>query len=106
VFHLDRVLSNVSGMRLQQFNRSPQIDVMPDESNADLIEIAIPLKALGNIRPGEVVKLGAIVAGGDFNPGAQTQNVDTGFLGVALSGEGQGPITLGAVRVRLATNPK
>jgi hypothetical protein len=106
IFRLDGPLNNVAGTRLQQFNRSPQIDVMPDESNADLIEIAIPFKALGNIRPGEVVKLGAIVAGGDFNPEAQTQAVDTGFLGLSLSGEGHGPIVLGAVRVRLAANPK
>jgi hypothetical protein len=105
VFRLDAELSNVPGIRLQQFNRSPQIETVPEESNADFIQVAIPLAALGNIGPGDVIKIGAIAAGGDVNLEAQSQYVDTGFLGTSLSGEGHGPIVLGAIRVRLVGRP-
>src|SRR5207248_9998583 len=103
VFHLDRSFSNVSGIRLQQFNRSPQVDVGRDESNADFIQLAIPFKALGNIRPGDVVKLAAIVAAaGDVRTDTQTEAIDSSALATFLSGSGHDKIVVGGLRVRLA----
>ena len=102
IFHLDRGFSEVSGARLQQFNRSPQTDVVPDESNADFIELAIPFNKLGNIRPGDIVKLAAIAAAADLDIANQTQAIDTSALGTFLSGQGHDRVLLGAVRVRVA----
>jgi hypothetical protein len=102
VFYLGRTFSSVPGIRLQQFNRSPQVEVAPDESNADFIQVAIPFKALGDLRPGDAIKLAAIVAAGDVDSATQTQRIDTGALATFLSGEGHGKIVLAPVRVRLA----
>jgi hypothetical protein len=102
VFYLDRTFSNVPGIRLQQFNRSPQVEIAPDESNADFIQVAIPFKALGDLRPGDTVKLAAIVAAGDIDSTKQTERIDSAALATFLSGEGHGKVLLGPVHVRLA----
>jgi hypothetical protein len=70
------------------------------------MQIAIPFDSLGNLRPADVIKLAAIVAGGEVNRSLQSQPVDTSLLGTFLSGQGYEKIVLGAVRVKLATNPK
>jgi len=103
IFYLDRSFSDVPGIRLQQFNHSPQVEPAPDESNADFIEVVIPFKSCGDLRSGDVVKLAAIVAGGDLNRFSQSQSIDTSLLGTFLSGQGHEKIVLGAVRVKLAT---
>lgn len=105
IFQLGPGLSAVVGARLQQFNRSPESGAAPGEQNADLIEIAIPFAALGNARPGDVIKIGAVVGGYEFDTFDQTRQLDTGVLGTFLSGSGQGPVVLGGVRVRLVGDP-
>ena len=102
VFRLDRSFTSVAGIRLQQFNRSPQIDIARDESNSDFIQLAIPFKSLGNIRPGDMVKLAAVVAGGDIHPDSQTAPIDTSALATFISGSGHEKVALSGVRVRLA----
>ena len=107
VFRLDREISEVPGVRLQQFNRSPQTGPEVGEQNADFIEVAIPLDQLGNLRAGDSIKIGAVVGGPGFDasPESQTRHLDSGFLGDRFSGFGQGPCLLGGVTVRLALDP-
>ncbi len=105
VFRLDSSLSDVPGCRLQQFNRSPQTGKVAYEQNADFIELAIPLIELGNPKPGDIIKLGAVVGGGGFDKKAQTRELDTSVLGYSLSGSGQGQVLIEGVGVRLASDP-
>ena len=112
VFRLDATFSNVPGVQVQQFNCSPQqADPAHQgtllEQNADFIQVAIPLAALGGPRLTNMIKLGAVVGGPgvDTNFAAQTRPLDTGFLGVALHGSGQAPVALEGLRVQLALCP-
>ncbi len=102
VFRLDATFSDVAGARSQQFNRSPQSGTAPNEQNADLIGVAIPLAALG-LHSGETVKLGAVVGGGTFatNAEAQTRWLDSSYLGASLDGSGMGSVVLEGISVQL-----
>jgi hypothetical protein len=107
VFRLDTGFSDVSGMRLQQFNRSPQVlepanQLKFPERNANFIEVAIPFDQLGGLRPGDTIKLAAVVGLGIYDTNAQTRELDTSFLGSSMVGAGQSNVVLGAVSVRLA----
>jgi hypothetical protein len=105
VFRLDANLTPIADTRLQQFNRSPEAAPVAHDSNADFIEVAIPFTALGDVQPGDVLKVAAVAAGPSFDATAQTRHLDTAVLGTSFSGSGQEPVTLGAVRVRLAFPP-
>ncbi len=107
VFRLEAALSDVPGARLQQFNRSPQTGIETNESSADFVALAIPLSALGNPQPGDVLRLGAVVGGPGFDTNAdqQTRELDRAFLGDALVGSGQGPVVLEGLRVQLPEPP-
>ncbi len=105
IFRLDAALSTVPGTRLQQFNRSPQGAAVTYEQNADLIELSIPFSELGNLKPGDTIKIGAVVGGGEFNTGTQTRQLDTAALGYSLTGSGQTSVVLEGVSVQLATDP-
>jgi len=105
VFRLDPEFSPVPGARLQQFNQSPQFrDLQRNgshtEQNADFIEVAIPLVALGGLQPGDVIRVGAVV-GEAIDPEAQTRRLDSGFLGYALHGGDWEPTVLEGLAVRL-----
>ena len=107
VFRLDSNFSDVSGVRLQQFNRSPQVLELPlqlrsPEQNANYIEVAIPFDQLGGLRPGDTIKLAAVAGLGGYDTNAQTRELDTSFLGASMLGAGQSNVVLGAVSVRLA----
>ena len=105
IFRLDSEFSDVPGVRLQQFNRSPQAGLVANDSNADLIELAIPFAALGNLQPGDVIKVGAVVGGSVFDTATQSRFLDTAALGTSLSGSGLGSVVLEGVSVRLAFPP-
>jgi hypothetical protein len=105
VFRLDANLTPIAGARLQQFNRSPETAPVANDSNADFIEVAIPFSALGDVQPGDILRVAGVAAGPGFDPAAQTRQLDTAVLGTSFSGSGQDPVTLGAVRVRLAFPP-
>ena len=102
VFRLNKKLEDVPGIRLQQFNRSPQTGEGRGEQNADFIEVSIPLAELGNIHPGDVIKVGAVVAAGPASIADQTRFIDRSVLGVALHGEGRAGVVLEPIEVRLA----
>jgi hypothetical protein len=107
VFRLDPSFSDVSGVRLQQFNRSPQVLEPPlqlryPEQNANFIEVAIPFDQLGGLRPGNTIKLAAVAGLGGYDANAQARELDTSFLGASMLGAGQSNVVLGAVSVRLA----
>jgi hypothetical protein len=107
VFRLDASLTDVPGARVQQFNRSPQTAPVPGEQNANFIEVAIPLNALGGAQPGDVIKIGAVVGGAAFDPrpDQQARELDRGFLGAAFDGGGLAPARLEGVSVWLAGPP-
>jgi predicted phosphodiesterase len=107
VFHLQEDLPNVMGVRVQQFNRSPQLGPVYGEQDADFIEIAIPFSELGGLQPGDTIKIGAVVGGSEFdlNIARQTRRMDTGFLGLALRGLGQNLVVLEGLSIQLAPIP-
>ncbi len=106
VFRLRPGFPDLPGVRLQQFNRSPQEDPVPEEQNADYIIVALPLNELG-LFGGETLRLGAVVGGGGFVPDPETQarELDRAYLGTALRGSGTGPVWLAALTVRLPSGP-
>jgi hypothetical protein len=105
VFRLDSAFSSVPGVRIQQFNRSPQVldpnaGTFP-ERNANLIKVAIPFSQLGNLHPGDTIKIAAVVGLGGYNTSAQTRELDRSFLGSSMIGSGQSNVVLGALSVQL-----
>jgi hypothetical protein len=113
VFRLDPGFTDVAGVRLQQFNGSPQqanlfgystnFNTNPfRERNADFMEVAIPLAQLGGLQPGDTIRIAAVVGLVGCDTNAQTRELDTGFLGSSMGGSGQSNVVLGAISVRLA----
>jgi hypothetical protein len=107
VFRLDAALTSVAGARVQQFNRSPQREPIPGEQQADLIQVAIPLNELGGLKPGELVRLGALsaVAGANTNTGQLHAAIDPAYLGWALDLAGAPSAILEPIEVRAAEDP-
>jgi hypothetical protein len=104
-FRLDRELSDLPGFNMQQYHSSPQLVTCPGEENANFIELSISLQSLGGLRPGDIIKLGAIV-GGEVNLEDRTRFLDNGFLGRSIVGAGFGQVLLEGVRVQLAYDPE
>ena len=104
-FRLNAGLEEVAGVHVQQFNRSPQSDPVTNEQNTDFMEVSIPYSALGGLQPGDIVKVGAVVAGNGYDVAAQRQRLDTAFLGTAMTGSGTNDVVLTGVRVQLAADP-
>jgi hypothetical protein len=90
VFYLNGSLDDVPGVLLDQFNRSPQNEAGPGEQNADFMEVAIPLRYLGDLWPGDRIKVAAVVA--SFVPRRDgmgfESRLDSGFVGTGLLMEG------------------
>jgi hypothetical protein len=101
-FRLDANFTTLPGARIEQFNRSPQSGPFPGEQNANYVVATLPLDALG-LHPGDWVRLGGVVAGGQFrtDPAQPGGFLDRCFLGNALHGSGWGPVALEGVRVDL-----
>lgn len=94
VFRLDPQLSSVVGAKVQQFNRSPQNYAFPIESNADLMVVSIPLRELGSPAPSASLQVGAIAVRGIGDTNQFTREIDTGFVGALLKGEGTNAVEL------------
>ncbi len=107
VFRLDTTFSDVPGVRVQQFNSSPQVLEPPrqlqfPERNANFIKVAIPLSELGGLQSGDTIKLAAVVGMAGCDTNGQTRELDTGFLGQSMAGAGESNVLLEPVSVRLA----
>lgn len=99
---LDSAFGDVTGARIQQFNRSPQTATVAYEQNADMIVVAIPMDEIG-LKPGDQFVIGAVVAGVNvrMNPGAPARALDTGYLGQSLTGSGFDAVKLEGAKVQL-----
>ncbi len=108
-YYLGQQLTPVPGVRIQQYNRSPQtnaVDIklngVAQEQNADFIEVAIPLASLGDLVPGETVRLAAVVGNGGFDPVAMTRELDSALLGSGMTlGDGN-EVTIAPIEIQLA----
>jgi hypothetical protein len=96
---------SLPGIRLQQYNRSPQDAWAAPERNADYVEIALPRSQLGGLKSGDIVRLGIVVGGADLDPVRQTRNLDTGFLGEGFTQIAGGRSLLQPVRFQLPDDP-
>jgi hypothetical protein len=105
VFRMDSDFSNVPAARVQQFNRNPQgpATLFP-ESNADFIEVAIPLAALGDAEAPTTLRVGAVVYG-DAASGPLEPQFDTAFLGQSLTATADGGVMLEPINIQLAADP-
>lgn len=103
VFRLDQTFTTIDNARLQQFNRSPQLDPQVWEENADLIEVAIPLSELGSPRHPDTVRIGAVAlatAGAEF-----ALEADRAFAGRSLVEDEGNTLVLEPIVVQLAEDP-
>jgi hypothetical protein len=114
IFYLEPGFGDVPGIRLQQYNLSPQRFPRADEQNANFIEMVIPFAALGNLRPGDVIEIAAVVGGHELDLIGKRRRLDNGFLGEELTWEEtgemdstgwMGPVRLAGVKVQLADDP-
>lgn len=112
VFRLSPGLPDVSGARLQQFDLSPQADtpaIAPEslryDRNADFIQVSIPLRQLGDLKPGDTIQMGAVV-GGEVDASTQKRWMDRSVLGRSLLGSGLGNVVLEGLRVQLSPPPE
>jgi hypothetical protein len=101
VFRLDQNFTSIPGARLQQFNRNPQESPKFAESNADFIEVAIPLDALAY--PTNSLRLGAIIFS-DPIEGPMEPQIDTALAGKSLEPR-DGRYFLEPLTIQLAPNP-
>lgn len=108
-YFLEPTLAPVPGVRIQQYNRSPQVDPASVrligaslEQNADFIEAAIPLAAFGQLQPGDVVQIAGMVGLAGFNPTNLTRTLDSALLGASLDVLPDNLAQLAPIRVRLA----
>jgi hypothetical protein len=104
VFRLSPGFPSIPGIRLQQFNRSPQDSAAPPEQSADFIELGIPRTALANLAAGSVIRLGILSARG-LNATNRTREIDLGFVGDQLVSSGHGPAVLTGSEVQLPADP-
>lgn len=109
VFRLGAGLPDLAGVRVQQYNRSPQalwpayqLTTRNLELNANFMEVAIPLSQLGSLQPGDTIKIAAVVGRTAFDTNTHSRNLDTSYIGSHFSGTGMGQFVLGATSVRLA----
>lgn len=110
VFLLNSNLQTIPSARLQQFNRSPQrlepaFQLIYPERNANFIEVSIPFAELGNIQPGDTIKLAAIVGGAAYDSQLETRQLDTSFLGESFQSAGLSNAIITGLSVRLALDP-
>lgn len=107
-FQLNRSLTTVPGVQVQQFNRAPEEATPGYEHNASFIQVSIPFASFGpGIGPGTRMKIGALVAGPDADAVHQTRPVDSAVLGNRLDPvPGQpGQVVLQGVEVMTAQGP-
>jgi hypothetical protein len=105
-FHLVEGLPPVADQRLTQFNRSPQISAVSHEQNTDFVKIAIPFSSLGGVKPGDLIRVGAVTALPFINTNSaiQSRSIDSGGIGHSVRRE-EGTTLLEGILVELAVPP-
>jgi hypothetical protein len=103
-FYLEEDFPTVPGQKLQQFNLSPETYWVPWEQSANFIEVALPYSALGNLRPGERIKVAVVsgLAGVDLE--AQTREIEVGGIARNVSTNGNN-VWIEGLQVQLASYP-
>ncbi len=94
VFWLDTTFSSIPSAKLQQFNQTPQGLPGYGEANANLIVLAIPCSDLGNLKPLETIRIGAIVLQPVSELNVFNREIDSGFIGSSLLGSGTNAVVL------------
>jgi hypothetical protein len=86
IFWLQPGFPEVTGARVQQFDRSPQVDAVPEESRADFCIVSVPRTLMGPFAPGAVLQLGAVAAraGAPLAGGELVAEIDSGYFGQRL----------------------
>jgi acid phosphatase type 7 len=105
-FYLAPGTAGVPSQRLAQFNRSPHFTAVAHEQNADLIELSVPFDALGGIKPGDIIRVGAVVGLRtiDTNSAMQSRIIDIGGIGYSVL-HNNDAVVLEGVEVQLASAP-
>lgn len=101
VFHLERGFPTVKGVRMQQFNLSPQVGISVEERNAEFIELAIPMNELGLVHGAEI-KVAVVTARGVALPGRE-RVLDNGAIAIRFEQIAAGTVVEG-VPVRLTVD--
>jgi hypothetical protein len=102
VFWLRAGFPEVAGARVQQFNRSPQNEGVPDEQSANFAIVSLPLAELG-LTGGERLQVGVVVARKDPPPDGEHQRrwLDRAFVGRSFTGGGFAASVLDGIPVQL-----
>jgi hypothetical protein len=106
VYRLDASFSEVAGAALRQFNRSPEVGGVPVEQNADFAVVSLPWGAMPGVSPGDTISVRAVVVTASRGERALPLALEESYLGVDWSRNAEGVVTLGALRIRLASEPE
>jgi hypothetical protein len=108
IFHLRESLEPVIGVRIQQYNLSPQsldpslLGTHLTEQNADFIEVAIPLESIPGLTLSDSLKL-SVVSGRQPNSGQENPwSFDRSLIGGQQAEGNQGALNMNGVRVQLS----
>jgi hypothetical protein len=96
----------VAGAALRQFNRSPEVGGVPVEQNADFAVVSLPWGAMPGVSPGDTISVRAVVVTASRGERALPLALEESYLGVDWSRNAEGVVTLGALRIRLASEPE
>lgn len=100
VFRLDAAGSAEAGVKVRQFNRSPEVGPVAGEANADFMILDWPREVLGLGGTGGVLRVGAVVVRQVVEGGEVRLEPDGAFLGGGLRRE-EGGWVLQPVEVRV-----
>jgi hypothetical protein len=105
VFSMNSAMDAVDGIRLRQFNRSPEVAPVPGEENADFMVIDFTRAMLGVERVGSSFSAGAVVVTPVVSGNAIHLELDTAYLGGGLRRAEDGGWRLEPLEVVLAATP-
>jgi hypothetical protein len=105
LFSMTAAMEPVDGIRLRQFNRSPEVAPVPGEENADFMVIDFARSMLGLERVGASLSVGAVVVTPVVSGNAIRLELDTAFLGGGLRRAEDGAWKLESLEVSLAAAP-
>jgi hypothetical protein len=105
VFFMNAAMDPVDGIRLRQFNRSPEVFPVPGEENADFMVIDFTRSMLGLERVGSSFSVGAAVVTPVASGNAIRLELDSAFVGGGLRRAEDGGWKLEPLEVSLSAAP-